>query len=77
MYVDHTFGAGLPPRNLDEYKKQRFRWAYGAMMIFKKHWKKIFFASKLGFMQRFEYLFGWIGWGQMILYPVYLLILLF
>lgn len=28
-------------------------------------------------MQRFEYLFGWIGWGQMILYPFYLLILLF
>jgi cellulose synthase/poly-beta-1,6-N-acetylglucosamine synthase-like glycosyltransferase len=77
MYVDHTFGAGLPPRNFEEYKKQRFRWAYGAMMIFKTHWKKIFFTSWLTFAQRFEYLFGWVGWGQMILYPFYLLILLF
>ncbi|MBP7823055.1 glycosyltransferase [Candidatus Gracilibacteria bacterium] len=77
MYVDHTFGVGLPPRNFEEYKKQRFRWAYGAMMIFKKHWKKIFLTSELTFAQRFEYLFGWIGWGQMILYPFYLLILLF
>ena len=76
-YVDHTFGQGLPPRNFEEYKKQRFRWAYGAMMIFKKHWKKIFLTSQLTFAQRFEYLFGWIGWGQMILYPFYLLILLF
>jgi cellulose synthase/poly-beta-1,6-N-acetylglucosamine synthase-like glycosyltransferase len=77
VYIDHTFGEGLPPRNFEEYKKQRFRWAYGAMMIFKTHWKKIFFRSHLTFMQRFEYLFGWIGWGQMILYPFYLLILLF
>ena len=77
MYVDHTFGAGLPPRNFEEYKKQRFRWAYGAMMIFKTHWRKIFLKSGLTFAQRFEYLFGWIGWGQMILYPFYLLILLF
>lgn len=77
VYIDHTFGVGLPPRNFEEYKKQRFRWAYGAMMIFKTHWRKIFFSSQLTFMQRFEYLFGWIGWGQMILYPFYLLILLF
>jgi cellulose synthase/poly-beta-1,6-N-acetylglucosamine synthase-like glycosyltransferase len=69
--------VGLPPRNFDEYKKQRFRWAYGAMMIFKKHWREIFLRSHLTFAQRFEYLFGWIGWGQMILYPFYLLILLF
>lgn len=47
------------------------------MMIFKTHWRKIFLSSKLTFAQRFEYLFGWIGWGQMILYPFYLLILLF
>ncbi len=77
IYVDHIFGEWLPPRNFEEYKKQRFRWAYGAMMIFKTHWKKIFFRSHLTLMQRFEYLFGWIGWGQMILYPFYLLILLF
>lgn len=77
MYVDHTFGKWLPPRNFEEYKKQRFRWAYGAMMIFKTHWRKIFLTSELTFAQRFEYLFGWIGWGQMILYPFYLLILLF
>lgn len=77
MYVDHTFGKGLPPRDFEEYKNQRFRWAYGAMMIFKKHWGKIFFTSDLTFAQRFEYLFGWIGWGQMILYPFYLIILLF
>jgi cellulose synthase/poly-beta-1,6-N-acetylglucosamine synthase-like glycosyltransferase len=77
MYVDHTFGQWLPPRNFEEYKKQRFRWAYWAMMIFKIHWKKIFLKSGLTFAQRFEYLFGWIGWGQMILYPFYLLILLF
>jgi exo-beta-1,3-glucanase (GH17 family)/cellulose synthase/poly-beta-1,6-N-acetylglucosamine synthase-like glycosyltransferase len=77
IYIDHTFGEGLPPRNFEEYKKQRFRWAYGAMMIFKTHWKPIFLWSRLTFMQRFEYLFGWIGWWQMILYPFYLLILLF
>ena len=60
IYIDHTFGEGLPPRNFEEYKKQRFRWAYGAMMIFKTHWRKIFLRSHLTFMQRFEYLFGWI-----------------
>ena len=37
MYSRERFGHGLTPDHFAGYKKQRFRWAYGAMQILKAH----------------------------------------
>ena len=37
MYSRERFGHGLTPDHFAGYKKQRFRWAYGAMQIMKAH----------------------------------------
>src|SRR3546814_10069956 len=39
VYVNRSFGRGLIPDSFMEYRKQRFRWAYGAVQILKRHWK--------------------------------------
>ncbi len=36
-YVPHSYGRGLIPDTFADYKKQRYRWAYGAMQILKAH----------------------------------------
>ena len=37
IYSRERFGQGLTPDHFAGYKKQRFRWAYGAMQIMKAH----------------------------------------
>src|SRR5688572_13576868 len=41
LYVEETFGRGLMPLDFEGLKKQRFRWAFGGVQIFKKHWRKL------------------------------------
>ena len=45
MYSRERFGHGLTPDHFAGYKKQRFRWAYGAMQIMKAHAGKMFSAT--------------------------------
>ncbi|MDZ4736938.1 MAG: glycosyltransferase [Rhodospirillaceae bacterium] len=63
-YVPESFGRGLMPDSLTAYKKQRFRWAYGAMRILRAHWRSLlpFGPSKLTSAQRYNFVAGWLPW---------------
>ena len=38
-YVDAVCGRGLAPADFKTFKAQRYRWAFGAMQILKRHWR--------------------------------------
>jgi exo-beta-1,3-glucanase (GH17 family)/cellulose synthase/poly-beta-1,6-N-acetylglucosamine synthase-like glycosyltransferase len=61
-YVDEMFGRGLTPANFKSLKSQRFRWAFGAMQILKRHLPKLLGESTLSYSQRYHFLTGWFGW---------------
>ena len=64
MYLSYSYGRGLMPDTFIDYKKQRFRWAYGAMQILRRHTKDLFAAkgSRLTNGQRYHFLAGWLPW---------------
>jgi len=64
VYVTHSFGRGLMPDSFAAYKRQRFRWAYGAVQIAKRHWYALLAGkgSHLTPGQRFHFLAGWLPW---------------
>jgi cellulose synthase/poly-beta-1,6-N-acetylglucosamine synthase-like glycosyltransferase len=62
-YSRERFGKGLTPDNFSGYKKQRFRWAYGAMQILKGHWRNLLTSrTKLTFWQKYDFATGWLPW---------------
>jgi exo-beta-1,3-glucanase (GH17 family)/cellulose synthase/poly-beta-1,6-N-acetylglucosamine synthase-like glycosyltransferase len=64
MYLPYSYGRGLMPDTFIDYKKQRFRWAYGAMQILKRHSAELFGTktTKLTSGQRYHFLAGWLPW---------------
>lgn len=64
LYVSYSFGRGLMPDNFSAYKRQRFRWAYGAVQIAKRHWRALLtgHGSHLTAGQRFHFVAGWLPW---------------
>ncbi len=64
VYVKDSYGKGLIPDTFTDYKKQRYRWAYGAIQILKRHGKMLFGkkASRLTAGQRYHFLAGWLPW---------------
>jgi len=62
-YVPATYGRGLMPDTFIDFKKQRFRWAYGAMQILKSHARSLFTEkSSLSPGQRYHFVAGWLPW---------------
>jgi cellulose synthase/poly-beta-1,6-N-acetylglucosamine synthase-like glycosyltransferase len=63
-YVNHSYGQGLMPDTYTAYQKQRFRWAYGAIQILKRHWRELvgLKPSKLDWGQRYHFVAGWLPW---------------
>jgi hypothetical protein len=62
-YIPRCYGAGLMPDNLADYKRQRFRWAYGAVQILRRHAGALFTRkSQLSAGQRYHFLAGWLPW---------------
>ncbi len=63
-YVPHSYGRGLMPDNFLDFKKQRFRWAYGAVLILREHLGQLFGLrkSKLTWGQRYHFIAGWLPW---------------
>src|SRR5579863_2087010 len=51
-YIPRSYGGGLMPDTLLDYKKQRFRWAYGAVQILKHHASALFMGGGLSLGQR-------------------------
>jgi cellulose synthase/poly-beta-1,6-N-acetylglucosamine synthase-like glycosyltransferase len=63
-YAHDSFGKGLMPDTFIDYKKQRFRWAYGAIQIMKGHARSLFSGkgSQLKRGQRYHFIAGWLPW---------------
>jgi exo-beta-1,3-glucanase (GH17 family)/cellulose synthase/poly-beta-1,6-N-acetylglucosamine synthase-like glycosyltransferase len=65
VYVKESFGKGLTPDSFGGYKRQRFRWVYGAVQIMKRHWPELSpFSRKSGLNrgQRYHFIAGWLPW---------------
>jgi cellulose synthase/poly-beta-1,6-N-acetylglucosamine synthase-like glycosyltransferase/exo-beta-1,3-glucanase (GH17 family) len=63
MYSRERFGHGLTPDHFAGYKKQRFRWAYGAMQIMKAHAGSMLTSrTRLTFWQKYHFIAGWTPW---------------
>jgi len=62
-YVPVSYGRGLMPDTFIDFKKQRFRWAYGAMQILKAHARQLFLeGGPLSPGQRYHFIAGWLPW---------------
>lgn len=65
IYVSESYGWGLTPDTFASYCGQRFRWAYGAVQILKKHWRFLLPWNKetaLTLGQKYHYVSGWLPW---------------
>jgi exo-beta-1,3-glucanase (GH17 family)/cellulose synthase/poly-beta-1,6-N-acetylglucosamine synthase-like glycosyltransferase len=64
QYIPRSYGKGLMPDTFTDYKKQRFRWAYGAMQILRHHATALLSPtySALTSGQRYHFLAGWLPW---------------
>jgi len=63
-YISESYGKGYTPDTFQDYKKQRFRWAYGAMQVMKHHANELLGRKKTGLSrgQRFHFFAGWLPW---------------
>jgi len=63
-YIEDSYGQGLIPDNFVDFRKQRFRWAYGAMAIMRKHARPLFLGgeTQLTKGQRYHFIAGWLPW---------------
>jgi exo-beta-1,3-glucanase (GH17 family)/cellulose synthase/poly-beta-1,6-N-acetylglucosamine synthase-like glycosyltransferase len=62
VYVDRVLGAGLVPADFGAYRRQRRRWAQGAMQILRRHAGALFGRSSLRPGQRYHFAAGWLPW---------------
>jgi len=65
VYVSESFGHGLTPDSFAGYKRQRFRWAYGAVQIIRRHWRTFLPwnpQSGLTDGQKYHFATGWFPW---------------
>jgi exo-beta-1,3-glucanase (GH17 family)/cellulose synthase/poly-beta-1,6-N-acetylglucosamine synthase-like glycosyltransferase len=76
VYVDEAFGRGVTPADFAAYKSQRFRWAFGAMQILRRHWRELLHRGSLTAGQRYHFLTGWFSWFADALHLVFTLLAL-
>ncbi len=64
IYIPLSYGKGLMPDNFADFKKQRFRWAYGAVLILRHHLAALLglTPSRLTLGQRYHFIAGWLPW---------------
>ncbi|OGT87729.1 MAG: beta-(1-3)-glucosyl transferase [Gammaproteobacteria bacterium RIFOXYA12_FULL_61_12] len=63
-YIANSYGKGLMPDTFTDFKKQRYRWAYGALQILKHHAAQLFGGKKCQLCagQRYHFVAGWLPW---------------
>lgn len=63
-YHPRSYGQGLMPDTFSAFKKQRSRWAYGAVQILKRHAGALLFGrdGHLSRGQRYHFVAGWLPW---------------
>jgi exo-beta-1,3-glucanase (GH17 family)/cellulose synthase/poly-beta-1,6-N-acetylglucosamine synthase-like glycosyltransferase len=64
IYMPKSYGQGLMPDTFGDYQKQRFRWAYGAIQILRRHFRFLFGrqSGRLTRGQRYHFIAGWLPW---------------
>ncbi|MEJ2142302.1 MAG: glycosyltransferase [Gammaproteobacteria bacterium] len=64
IYTPTSYGKGLMPDTFNDYKLQRYRWAYGAVQILKRHLRSLLGRekSRLTNGQRYHFVAGWLPW---------------
>jgi len=64
IYIANSYGRGLMPDTFIDFKKQRFRWAYGSVQIMKHHARALLrkSRSRLTYGQRYHFVAGWLPW---------------
>lgn len=64
LYVAKSYGRGVMPDTFIDFKKQRYRWAYGAIQIMRHHAKALRRTrqSQLTYGQRYHFIAGWLPW---------------
>lgn len=62
VYTDQVFGTGLLPEDFVAYRRQRHRWAHGAMQILRSQAGTLAGRSRLTLAQRYHFLAGWLPW---------------
>jgi len=64
QYLPRSYGRGLMPETFVDYKRQRFRWAYGAIQILRRHSDTLFSLGdqRLTRGQRYHFIAGWLPW---------------
>ena len=63
-YIPRSYGRGLMPDTFNDFRKQRFRWAYGAIQILRRHASVLFNWRNPSLTpgQRYHFLAGWLPW---------------
>jgi hypothetical protein len=63
-YIPQSYGRGVMPDNFLDFKKQRSRWAFGAMQILRRHFDLLIQGRgvKVTGGQRYHFVAGWLPW---------------
>jgi exo-beta-1,3-glucanase (GH17 family)/glycosyltransferase involved in cell wall biosynthesis len=64
IYAPESFGRGVMPDDFSAFRRQRARWAFGAMQICRAHWRALLspFNRDLSLGQRWHFVTGWLPW---------------
>jgi exo-beta-1,3-glucanase (GH17 family)/cellulose synthase/poly-beta-1,6-N-acetylglucosamine synthase-like glycosyltransferase len=64
LYLPESYGQGLIPDTFLDFKKQRFRWAYGAVLILRHHLMALLGLKRTALTpgQRYHFIAGWLPW---------------
>lgn len=63
-YIPQSYGKGVMPDTFIDFKKQRYRWAYGAILILREHASQFLGLKKTALTrgQRYHFVAGWLPW---------------
>ncbi len=64
-YIAKSYGRGVMPDTFIDFKKQRFRWAYGAVQVMRRHFGILFLGrgnTRITTGQRYHFIAGWLPW---------------
>ena len=81
VYINKKYGKGIMPLTFSAFKSQRFRWAFGGIQIFRKHFRDLLPGrrtpdNQLTLAQRLDYFMSGVLWFNDVLYLGFSLILI-
>jgi len=63
LYTNRRYGWGCLPDTFSAFRKQRHRWAYGAVQIIRRHWRAMLPRDRsLTQAQKYQFVTGWSFW---------------